>query len=115
VHRVVWSLLVCSVLVLVLRDVGWVRPLLRSPRQLLRLGVAAGFIALNWGVYVYGVNSGQVVEASLGYFINPLVTVLLGVVLLRERLRPLQWVAVALGAVAVVVLTVDYGTRRGSP
>jgi chloramphenicol-sensitive protein RarD len=109
VHRVVWSLLVCSVLVLVLRDVGWVRPLLRSPRQLLRLGVAAGFIALNWGVYVYGVNSGQVVEASLGYFINPLVTVLLGVVLLRERLRPLQWVAVGLGAVAVVVLTVDYG------
>ena len=109
VHRVVWSLLVCVVVVAVLRDTAWVRPLLAAPRRLLRLGVAAAFIATNWGVYIYGVNSGQVVEASLGYFINPLVTVLLGVVLLRERLRRLQWAAVGLGAVAVVVLTVDYG------
>lgn len=109
VHRVVWSLLVCLVLVAVLRDGGWVRPLLAAPRRLLPLGVAAGFIALNWGVYIHGVNSGQVVESALGYFISPLVTVLLGVLLLRERLRPLQWGAVGLGAVAVVVLTVDYG------
>ncbi len=109
VHRVVWSLLVCLVLVAVLRDTSWIRPLLAAPRRLARLGFAAMFIAVNWGVYIYGVNSGQVVEASLGYFINPLVTVLLGVVLLRERLRRLQWVAVGLGAVAVVVLTVDYG------
>ncbi len=109
VHRVVWSLLVCLVVVAVLRDTSWIRPLLAAPRRLVRLGFAAMFIAVNWGVYIYGVNSGQVVEASLGYFINPLVTVLLGVVLLRERLRRLQWVAVGLGAVAVVVLTVDYG------
>ncbi|HEX8497103.1 MAG TPA: EamA family transporter RarD [Actinomycetales bacterium] len=108
-HRVVWSLLVCLLAIAVLRDLSWVRPLLASPRRLLRLGVAAVFIAANWGVYIYGVNSGQVVETALGYFINPLVTVLLGVVLLRERLRRLQWAAVGLGAVAVVVLTVDYG------
>lgn len=109
VHRVVWSLLVCLIVVAVLRDTSWIRPLLAAPRRIVRLGFAAMFIAVNWGVYIYGVNSGQVVEASLGYFINPLVTVLLGVVLLRERLRRLQWVAVGLGAVAVVVLTVDYG------
>jgi len=109
VHRVLWSLVVCLVLVAVLRDTAWVRPLLRAPRSMLTLMVAATVIAVNWGVYVYAVNSGHVVEAALGYFINPLVTVLAGVLLLHERLRRLQWAAVALGLVAVVVLTVDYG------
>jgi chloramphenicol-sensitive protein RarD len=109
VHRVVWSLVVCLVAVAVLRDTRWVRPLLSAPRSLLALTVAAAFIAVNWGVYVYAVNSGHVVEAALGYFINPLVTVLFGVLLLNERLRALQWIAVALGLAAVVVLTVDYG------
>jgi len=108
-HRVVWSLLVCVVAVIAMGDTGWVRPLLAEPRRLVRLGVAALFVAVNWGTYIYAVNSGQVVEASLGYFINPLVTVLIGVLLLGERLRRLQWLAVALGAVAVVVLTIDYG------
>jgi chloramphenicol-sensitive protein RarD len=66
-------------------------------------------ISLNWGGFIYGVNAGRVVEVSLGYFANPLVTVLLGVVVLGERLRPVQWGALALAAVAVLVLTVDYG------
>jgi chloramphenicol-sensitive protein RarD len=70
---------------------------------------AALLISGNWLVFVHGVNSGQVVETSLGYFINPLVSVLLGVVVLSERMRPAQWVAVAIAAVAVTVLTVDYG------
>jgi chloramphenicol-sensitive protein RarD len=109
VHRVLWSVVVCLLAVAVLRDIGWVRPLLRAPRSMLALAVAAAVIALNWGVYVYAVNSGHVVEAALGYFINPLVTVLAGVVLLHERLRRLQWAAVGLGLVAVLVLTVDYG------
>jgi chloramphenicol-sensitive protein RarD len=73
------------------------------------LAVAAAVIAVNWGTYIYGVNSGQVVQASLGYFINPIVTVALGVLVLGERLRRTQWVAIAIGAVAVVVLTIDYG------
>jgi chloramphenicol-sensitive protein RarD len=73
------------------------------------LAVAAVGIAVNWGIYIYAVNSGQVVEAALGYFINPLVTVALGVLVLRERLRPAQWAAVGVGLVAVVVLTIDYG------
>lgn len=108
-HRIVWSLLVVVLVLTVTRNWGWVRPLLRDRRRLLLLVVAATVIAVNWGVYIYGVNSEQVVETSLGYFINPLVTVVFGVVLLRERLRRWQWVAVALGGVAVVVLTLDYG------
>jgi chloramphenicol-sensitive protein RarD len=108
-HRVLWSLLLCTVLIAVTRSWAELRVVLSSGRRLLMLGAAALALALNWGVYIYAVNSGQVVEASLGYFINPLVTVALGVIVLRERLRPTQWVAVGVGAVAVGVLTVDYG------
>jgi chloramphenicol-sensitive protein RarD len=108
-HRMVWSLAFCVIALALLRDISWVRPLLRHPVRLLMLGVAAVMIALNWGVYIYAVNSGHVVEAALGYFFNPIVTVLLGVFLLRERLRPMQWAAVVLGLVAAVVLTLDYG------
>ena len=85
------------------------RALVTDRRRLLVLAGAAVLIAVNWLVFVYGVNSGHVVETSLGYFINPLVSVLLGVVVFSERLRPLQWVAVGIAAVAVAVLTVDYG------
>lgn len=105
-HRVVWSLAVCAVLTLA---TGSVWPPVREPRKLLLPGIAAFVLALNWGTYIYGVNSGQVVETSLGYFINPLVTSLLGVFVLREKLRPLQWTALGIGTVAVIVLTVDYG------
>lgn len=109
VHRVLWSLLVCAVLLLVLRR-GRDLAALRSPRTVGLLTAGATMLSLNWGIYVYAVISEQVTQASLGYFINPLVTVLLGVLVLKERLRPLQWVAVGMGAVAVTVLTVDYGT-----
>ncbi len=85
------------------------RAIVRTPRTLGLLSAAAVVIAFNWGGFIYGVNAGRVVEVSLGYFINPLVTVLLGVLVLGERLRPLQWAALGLGALAVVVLTVDYG------
>ncbi|MGZ4602872.1 MAG: EamA family transporter RarD [Kineosporiaceae bacterium] len=109
VHRVLWSLVVCLGVVAATR--GWqdLRATLAEPRRVLTLGVGAALLALNWGVYVYAVNSGQVVEASLGYFVNPLVTVLLGVLVLRERLRPWQWAAVGIGGAAVGVLTVAYG------
>src|SRR3712207_3857278 len=109
VHRVLWSLVVCAGIVAAVR--GWrdLAAVLSSGRRVTALAAAALVLALNWGVYVYAVNSGQVVEASLGYFINPLVTVLLGVLVLRERLRPWQWAAVGVGTVAVLVLTVAYG------
>ena len=104
-HRIVWSLL-AVVVALVVRRKG----LPRVPvRKALLLGSASVFIAINWGVYIYGVNHGHVVETSLGYFINPLVNVLLGVVILRERMRRTQWIAVAIAATAVLVLTIDYG------
>jgi chloramphenicol-sensitive protein RarD len=108
-HRVLWSLLFVALLLTVLRRWGQVAAVLRDRRSLLVLAAAAVLIAVNWLVFVYGVNSGHVVETSLGYFINPLVSVLLGVVFFAERLRPLQWVAVGIAAVAVLVLTLDYG------
>lgn len=108
-HRVIWSVLTCLVVVLAARQLGPLRTVLTSPRLVGVLAVAAGLIAVNWGVYIAAVNSSHVVEAALGYFINPLVTVLIGVVVLHERMRRLQWAAVGLGAVAVAVLTIDYG------
>ncbi len=108
-HRVVWSLLFVALLLTVLRRWALVRAAVTDRRTMLVLAGASLLIAANWLVFVYGVNSGHVVETSLGYFVNPLVSVLLGVVVFSERLRPLQWTAVGLAAVAVVVLTVDYG------
>jgi chloramphenicol-sensitive protein RarD len=108
-HRVLWSLLFVALLLTVLRRWNQVRAVVRDRRSLLVLGAAAVLIAVNWTVFVYGVNSGHVVETSLGYFINPLVSVLLAVVFIGERLRRLQWLAVGIATVAVVVLTLDYG------
>ncbi|MFF3252265.1 EamA family transporter RarD [Actinacidiphila glaucinigra] len=108
-HRMVWSLAVVSVVLLVMRRWAWVPELLRQPRRLGLLAVAAAVISVNWGLYIWGVNSGHVVETSLGYFINPLVTIALGVLVLHERLRPAQWAAVGVGAAAVLVLTLGYG------
>lgn len=108
-HRIVWSLAVVAILVGVTR--GWRRiaALRQTPGKIGLIGLASTIIAVNWGTYIYGVNADRVVETSLGYFINPLVTVLLGVIVLRERLRPAQWAAIAVGAAAVGVLTADYG------
>jgi chloramphenicol-sensitive protein RarD len=97
------------VLLTVQRSWASVRVLGQDRRSLAILVAAAVLIAANWCLYIYGVNSDQVVETSLGYFVNPIVTVMLGVLVLGERLRPLQWVAVGVGAVAVVVIAVDYG------
>ncbi|WP_445024708.1 EamA family transporter RarD [Streptomyces sp. SAS_270] len=108
-HRMVWSLGVVGVALLVMRRWAWLGPLLRQPRKLGLITVAATVITVNWGVYIWSVNTGHVVEASLGYFINPLVTIAMGVLLLKERLRPVQWAAVGVGFAAVIVLTVGYG------
>ncbi|WP_214409915.1 EamA family transporter RarD [Sphaerisporangium fuscum] len=108
-HRMVWSLVAVVAVLAVRRHWSWMRELARQPRTLLLLALAAVVVSVNWGFYIYAVNAGHVVESSLGYFINPLVSVLFGVAIYRERLRPWQWVAVGLGTLAVVVLTVDYG------
>jgi chloramphenicol-sensitive protein RarD len=106
-HRVVWSL-VLVVIVLVASGGGWSR-LPRTGRPLRLLSLAAVLIAVNWGLYIWGVNHHHVVETSLGYFVNPLVTVALSVVVLGERLRRMQWMAVAVAASGVIVLTVQAG------
>ncbi|MFF7533630.1 EamA family transporter RarD [Streptomyces bobili] len=108
-HRMVWSLAFVAVALIVIRRWQWAGELLRQPRRLALVTVAAAVITVNWGVYIWAVNSGHVVEASLGYFINPLVTIAIGVLLLKERLRPVQWVAVGIGLAAVLVLTIGYG------
>jgi chloramphenicol-sensitive protein RarD len=108
-HRMVWSLVVVGVALLFVRRWAWAGELLRRPRRLGLVAVAAGVITVNWGVYIWAVNAGHVVEASLGYFINPLVTIAMGVLLLKERLRRAQWAAVAIGFAAVLVLTIGYG------
>lgn len=108
-HRITWSLLLCSVVLSVTRGWADIRAALGSRRSAVMLFLAGALLACNWGVYVYAVNSGHVIEASLGYYINPLLTVVLGVVVLHERLRRLQWAAVGVAALAVALLTVDYG------
>ncbi|WP_405621728.1 EamA family transporter RarD [Streptomyces sp. NBC_01508] len=108
-HRMVWSVVVVAVALLVVRRWAWVRELLGQPRRLGLLVIAATVISVNWGLYIWSVNSGHVVEASLGYFINPLVTIAMGVLLLKERLRPAQWAAVGVGLAAVLVLAIGYG------
>ncbi len=108
-HRCLWSLVALALLLTLRRRWAWLRPMLDDRRRFALLSAAAVLIAVNWGVYIYAVNSHHVVEAALGYFINPLITVLLGVFVLHERLSATGWVAVGLAACAVAVLTISYG------
>ncbi|WP_235736499.1 EamA family transporter RarD [Nocardioides alcanivorans] len=108
-HRVLWSVITVGLLMLALRRTSQLRALLANPRQRMFIVLASVVIAINWGTFIWAVNHDHVVETSLGYFINPLVTVLMGVLILQESLRPLQWASLGLAAAAVVVLTVDYG------
>ncbi len=107
-HRIIWTLVFLIIVITIARTWRSVRRALDRRTILILLG-AAIFISINWVVYVYAVASNQVVQASLGYFINPLISVALGVILLRERLRVPQWIAVGIALVAVAVLTVSYG------
>ena len=108
-HRVAWSLVTMLVVVVASRRLPHLRALFGRRRARNLLTVAAVVIAVNWGTYIWGVNNHRVVETSLGYFINPLVTVLMGVLILKERLRPWQWAAIGIATAAVVGLAVDYG------
>ncbi|WP_123519710.1 EamA family transporter RarD [Frigoribacterium sp. PhB24] len=107
--RVLFSLVFCAVLLVATGALRSFLALLRQPRVVGTMGLAGAFIVVNWTVFISATLSGHVVEAALGYFINPIVTVLLGVVVLRERLRTTQWVAVGLSAVAVLVIAIGAG------
>ncbi|WP_241995811.1 EamA family transporter RarD [Kribbella sp. VKM Ac-2568] len=108
-HRFVWGLGIIALLLWVRPRAGWWRALRQRPAALRVLAAAAVVIAFNWYIYIWGVNHERVVETSLGYFISPLVTVVVGVVLFRERLRRPQRLALSLAAAAVAWLTFDYG------
>ncbi|MGJ3189148.1 EamA family transporter RarD [Paenarthrobacter sp. FR1] len=108
-NRIVWSLLFCALLITITRAWKTFWTAVKDRSVFGPLALAAGLIAINWLTYTFGVTTGHAVETSLGYFINPLVSVLLGVFVLKEKLRPLQWAAVGIGFVAVGVLTFSYG------
>ncbi len=109
-HRIAWSaVFVCGWLFLT-RGRHWLQATLAQPRLAWMLALSGVFISVNWGLYIWAVNAGHVVETSLGYFINPLLNVLLGVVFLRERLRPMQWLSVAIAAAGVLWLTLHHGS-----
>lgn len=109
VWRVVFGFVLAALIVTITRSWKPIIALVKKPKSLIWVFLAAVFIYANWQTYVFGVATGNVLETSLGYFINPLFTVLLGVLVLREKLRPLQWVALGIGLVAVIVVTVDFG------
>ncbi|WP_318842166.1 EamA family transporter RarD [Streptomyces marincola] len=108
-HRMLWSLPTALLLLALVRSWSWIRPLLRQPARLGLLLLSASLITVNWYLFIWAVAHDRVLEASLGYFINPLLTIAMGVLLLGERLRRTQWAAVGIGASAVVVMSVAYG------
>jgi len=108
-HRGIWSLLLCVVLLALRKQIKSAYVMVRSSRTLSLLFLASGLLTINWGVYIWSVTVNRVVEAALGYYITPLINVTFGVLLLREKLRPLQWTAVGFAAVGVAILTVGYG------
>ncbi|MCO5193610.1 MAG: EamA family transporter RarD [Anaerolineae bacterium] len=108
-HRMVWAFMFCVGLLAVTRNWSWVSAALHNRNTVVTVFFAAVLLSINWFTYIWGVNSGFIVETSLGYFINPLVNVVLGVLIFKERLRPGQWAAVVLAALGVLFLTAVYG------
>lgn len=106
-HRIIWSWVLLTLIIVMLRQVGEYRREVARPRVLRTYAIAAVLVSANWLTYVWAVNAGHVVQTSLGYFINPLISILLGVVFLRERLRPWQWVAICVAASGVVFLAIE--------
>lgn len=109
-HRMLWGALLVAAWLCLRHGRGWLRQTLAQPQAAWMLALSGLLIAFNWGLYVWAVNAGHVIETSLGYFINPLLNVLIGVLLLRERLNPAQWVSVAIAAAGVLWLTFNYGS-----
>jgi chloramphenicol-sensitive protein RarD len=108
-HRMVWSMLFLFIVLSARLQWRWLGPVLRDRRLLARFAASATLLSANWGTYIWAVNAGHIVEASLGYFVTPLVSVLFGLAFLKERLRPVQWLAVAIAASGVVWLTWENG------
>ena len=108
-HRAVWTLVFCLIILAITQSLKATLETFRRPKVASKLFLASILVSINWLVYIWSVNNGHVVEASLGYYINPLIMIAFGVILLKERMRTLQWVAVGIAALGVAVLTIDYG------
>lgn len=108
-HRAVWSLLVCFIALAFRKEFRSAFNALKNPRTLALLALTSGLLSANWAIYIWSVTVNRVVEASLGYYITPLVNVAFGVFMLREKMRPLQWAAVSVAAIGVAALTFDFG------
>jgi len=108
-HRAIWTLVFCVAILAITKSLKNALETLRKPKVVLRLFVASGLVSINWMVYIWATNHGHVVEASLGYYINPLAMVAFGVVILKEKMRKLQWIALGTATFGVLVLTIDYG------
>jgi chloramphenicol-sensitive protein RarD len=108
-HRAVWTLVFCIIVLTVLRQLKSTFAVVKNPKKIVGLFATTILISINWLTYIWATNNGHVVEAALGYYINPLIIIAFGVLLLRERMRPLQWVAVGIAAIGVTILTLDYG------
>jgi chloramphenicol-sensitive protein RarD len=108
-HRAVWTLVFCFIILALTKTLKSTLSLLKRPKIVAGLFLGSILISINWIIYIYAANTGHVIEASLGYFINPLVVIATGVIVLKEKMRPLQWTAVGIATIGVAVLTIDYG------
>ena len=108
-HRAVWTLVFCFIILALTKTLKSTLSLLKHPKIVAGLFLSSILISINWIIYIYAANTGHVIEASLGYFINPLVVIATGVIVLKEKMRPLQWTAVGIATIGVAVLTIDYG------
>ena len=108
-HRAAWTLVFCLIVLAVTHALKSTLATFRRPKVAIKLFLASVLISINWLIYIWATNNGHVVEASLGYYINPLIIIAFGVLLLKEKMRKLQWVAVSIATVGVIILTVDYG------
>jgi chloramphenicol-sensitive protein RarD len=108
-HRAVWTLVFCFIVLAATKALKSTLATLKRPKIAAKLFLTSLLISINWLVYIWATNNGHVVEASLGYYINPLIIIGFGVILLKEKMRPLQWTAVAIATIGVLVLTIDYG------
>jgi chloramphenicol-sensitive protein RarD len=108
-HRAVWTLVFCLIVLALSKQIHSTFAVMKNPRAMAALLLSTILVSINWVTYIWATNNGHIVEAALGYYINPLIIIAFGVLLLREKMRPLQWLAVAIAAVGVLVLTIDYG------
>jgi len=108
-HRAVWTMVFCFIILAITKSLKSTLATFKRPKVAAKLFAASVLVSINWLIYIWATNNGHVVEASLGYYINPLIAIAFGIILLKERMRPLQWVSVSVATIGVLVLTIDYG------